>query len=353
MLLAQYNNCLVLRLKVFSNYAEMDYYQVCNTNVSSWYAKRYRKMIENKETISDFTSYSIIEKQNIIGGHHTTPKKDFFINSKVYELDVKGMYPSIAINKNISFDTLNCTCCEFDPNAQVDDDTIDIINQGLQEKKIDRRVSKYWFCKKRKGAFPIVLEQVRSDREFYLQLLLEEKNKPNSNHILVEEYQTHQIGAKLFANAGFGLFANEFFEFSNYKVAECITGEGRRIHKAMEEMAQSEPFNFEIVFGFTDSIFVRARNGNNDKENQVKLKIFIEKCEKELGITVELKNEFQNSIFYGKKNRFIAWSGKENDQPIIKGPDGLADSNPLWIRNWFHRIAYEMLCCMIILFVIC
>ncbi|HXT83007.1 MAG TPA: hypothetical protein VN704_01555 [Verrucomicrobiae bacterium] len=42
----------------------------------------------------------------------------------------------------------------------------------------------------------------------------------------------------------------KFFDFSNYKVAECITGEGRRIHKSMEALAQQEPFNFEIVFGF-------------------------------------------------------------------------------------------------------
>ncbi len=341
MLLAQYNNCLVLRLmKVFSKYAEMDYYQVCNTNVSSWYANRYKKMIERKEILE---SYSKVEKQKISGGHHTTPKKGFFINSKVYELDVKGMYPSLVINKNISFDTLNCSCCQYDPTAWISKDTIDTINQGLQENKIDREVSRYWICLKRKGAFPIVLEQVLSDREHYLQLLKKEKNKINPNHILVEEYQTHQIGAKLFANAGFGLFANEYFEFSNYKVAECITGEGRRIHKSMEALAQNEPFNFEIVFGFTDSIFVKAKDGNNDKENAEKLKMFIDRCKKELGITVELKNEFQNSIFYGKKNRFVAWSGKEADQPIIKGLDGLADSNPLWIRKWFYKVVYEII----------
>jgi len=59
-----------------------------------------------------------------------------------------------------------------------------------------------------------------------------------------EEYQTHQLGAKLFANAGFGLFGNEYFEFANYQVAECITAEGRRIHKQMELLAQNEPFKF-------------------------------------------------------------------------------------------------------------
>jgi DNA polymerase I len=252
------------------------------------------------------------------------------------------MYPTIVINNNLSFDTLNCTCCRNDSTAQIYQETINIINQDLKENKIDRNVTKYWICKKRKGAFPRILQQVLADREKYLQLLKEEKNKLNSNHILVEEYKTHQIGAKLFANAGFGLFGNKHFEFSNYRVAECITGEGRRIHKSMELIAKSEPFNFEIVFGFTDSIFVRVNEtGNINSEN--KIKEFISKCKEEFGITVEIKNEFQNSIFYGKKNRFVGWTGKENEERIVKGLDGLADSNPLWIRKWFDRIITEII----------
>ncbi|MFZ0221012.1 MAG: hypothetical protein WAM42_04875, partial [Candidatus Nitrosopolaris sp.] len=50
MLLAQYNNCLVLRImKVFAGYANMDYYLVCHTEIGRWYANRYRKMLESGE----------------------------------------------------------------------------------------------------------------------------------------------------------------------------------------------------------------------------------------------------------------------------------------------------------------
>jgi DNA polymerase I len=163
------------------------------------------------------------------------------------------------------------------------------------------------------------LQKVLSDREKYLELLKKEKSKQVSDQILIKEYNTHQIGAKLFANAGFGLFANEYFEFSNYNVAECITGEGRRIHKTMEMMAQQSPFNFDIVFGFTDSIFVKVKEDNKNIENSSReeklIQEFIAKCKEELGITVELKNKFENSIFYGKKNRFVGWKGR-----IMKTP---------------------------------
>ena len=134
------------------------------------------------------------------------------------------------------------------------------------------------------------------------------------------------------------MFGNEYFGFSNYKVAECITGEGRTNPQIDGTMAKQAPFNFDIVFGFTDSVFVKVNEGSSED----KIKHFIADCKEEFGITVEIKNVFQNSIFYGKKNRFVGWTGKESEQPTIKGFDGLADSNPLWVRKWFHKIVNEV-----------
>jgi DNA polymerase elongation subunit (family B) len=336
MLLAQYNNCLVLRImKVFADYAKMDYYAICHTDVSTWYANRYRKMLKSGECTVYYTPNYKLNKQPIGGGHHTHPTIEFFIGTKIYELDVKGQYPSIVMNNNFSFDTLNCTCCSYSENAQVKQETIDTINEQLREDKIPRKVDRYWVCQKRKGAFPKVLEQTLSDRTKYLNLLKEEREKPECDSKLIEEYQTHQLGAKLFANSGFGLFGNEYFEFSNYQVAECITAEGRRIHKQMETLGQSEPFNFKIAFGFTDSTFLQ---GGTDKQ----LNDFIRICKDKLGVTIELKKTFINSVFYGKKNRFVAWTGNEKDEPVIKGLDGLSESNPLWVKRWFKKIVVEV-----------
>ena len=100
-----------------------------------------------------------------------------------------------------------------------------------------------------------MLQLTLSDRAKYKNLLEEEKHKTNPDPRLIEEYDTRQIGAKLFANAGYGLFGNEHFEFANYKVAECITAEGRRILKHMAILAHSE-----VVFGFTDSVFFKDVN---------------------------------------------------------------------------------------------
>lgn len=338
MLLAQYNNCLALRImKIFAGYAEMDYYKVCHTDISIWYANRYKKMLKSGECTTTYTPNYTLSKEPIGGGRHTIPVKGFFINTKIYELDIKGQYPNIVKLNNFSFDTLNCTCCKYNPKAQIKQETIDTINERLQENKISRRVDKYWVCQKRKGAFPKVLNQVLSDRDMYLTLLNIERAKPNPDLKLIEEYQTHQLGAKLFANAGFGIFGNEYFEFTNYVVAECITGEGRRIHKEMEAKGQNGPYNFKTVHGFTDSTFF-----TNIRDEQ-KVQNFIKDCKDNLGCTVEQKNIFVNSIFYGKKNRFVGWTGLEKDEPVIKGLDGLSNSNPLWVQKWFRRIAIEII----------
>ena len=154
MLLAQYHDCLVLRMmKVFASYADMDYYQTCHTEIGRWYANRYRKMLESAECTVSFTPNYRLDKQDIGGGEHIRPTRGFFVGTKIYELDVESLYPTIAINNNFSFDTLNCTCCEYNESAPVRQETIDEINRHLQEKNIPRRVDRYWVCQ-RIGCIP-------------------------------------------------------------------------------------------------------------------------------------------------------------------------------------------------------
>jgi DNA polymerase, archaea type len=342
MLLAQYSNCLALRMmKVFAEYGDMDYYQTCHTQIGRWYASKYRNMLESGECTVSFTPNYRLDKQATGGGHHIEPAKGYFIGIKIYELDVNGQYPNIAIKNNISFDTLNCTCCKYDESARISQDTIDEINEHLQENKILRRVEKYWTCKNRKGAYPTVLEHTREDRAKYKRLRDEEKGKSNPDPRLIEEYEARQIGAKIFANAGFGLFGNEYFDFANYKVFECITGEGRRIIKQMQILAQSEPYKFEVIFGFTDSVFYKD-TAAAVVDDEGKVDNFIQVCKNKLGATVEKKTVFINSIFYGKKNRFVAWTGNEKDKVVIKGLEGLSDLNPSWVRRWFERVVVEL-----------
>ncbi len=37
----------------------------------------------------------------------------------------------------------------------------------------------------------------------------------------------------------------------------------------MERIAQQPPFNFDIVFGFTDSIFVKVKEASTEEEEEI------------------------------------------------------------------------------------
>ena len=86
-------------------------------------------MLESGECTISYTRNYKLSKQAIGGGRHTAPKKGFFTQTKIYELDIKGQYSSIVIKNNFSFDTLNCTCCRDNANALVEQMTIDTINE--------------------------------------------------------------------------------------------------------------------------------------------------------------------------------------------------------------------------------
>jgi hypothetical protein len=45
----------------------------------------------------------------------------------------------------------------------------------------------------------------------------------------------------------------------------------------------------------------------------------------------------------GQNELFVAWTGLEKNEPIIKRLDGLAHSNPLWVRRWFKNILIEII----------
>lgn len=48
-------------------------------------------------------------------------------------------------------------------------------------------------------------------------------------------------------------------------------------------------------------------------------------------------------LFFMGKNRFVGWTGKDDQSPTIKGLDGLANSNPRWVRKWFFKIVEEII----------
>jgi hypothetical protein len=96
----------------------------------------------------------------------------------------------------------------------------------------------------------------------------------------------------------------------------------------METTGQGGPYNFKVVFGFTDSTFFA------NVSSEEKIKPFIQDCKDRLGLQLSSK-----TYFYNKKNRFLAWTGNEKEAPIIKGLNGVTEFDPLWV-NTYKRCIY-------------
>jgi DNA polymerase, archaea type len=91
------------------------------------------------------------------GAEVLEPKQGFYHN--VVVVDATSLYPSVGINYNLLFDTINCKCCKNNPKAKLSA-TLD--NQLLKDCKFVKKDS--WLCKKEIGAFTRKLRLFRTER---------------------------------------------------------------------------------------------------------------------------------------------------------------------------------------------
>jgi DNA polymerase I len=338
-MLAQYNNCLVLRvMKLIAEYSEVDYQICCYTNKTWWDANIYDKMLERGEITLEFTPDYKLSRKQFGGGHQFPSKAGFYVRIVIDELDIKGEYPTLVRKYKLSHDTLNCSCCCDNYAAYLEPRLMDAINKRLTKKGEPPRTEKYWTCRKREGALPKLVKIFLKERKRCQEILMKELSKPKDeqDQNIIEEYDARQQTAKLLANAAFGVYGNPNFKYANYKVAETITAAGWLIHEDMINLCSEERFGFEVVFGFTDGILVK--NATPDEINR-----FIQEAKQMFNVEIEHKNRFLNTMIFPQLNRDLAWSGKPDEKPIIKNIDGMNKRSPKWVQKYIEKIATSVI----------
>jgi DNA polymerase I len=268
--------------------------QVCHSSLSTWWTKVFEDMgcvtpVLNAEQ-DDYTN----ESSDYQGGLVIEPKRGLYRNLKV--VDVVSLYPSVAILHNISFDTVNCTCCMNRGDAKV---PADVIDKG------------YWICKQKEGAFPRKLRQFKEER-------IRQKQLGN---------EVKQLGLKILINGGYGLLGNPAFKYADVRVAELITAFGRQTLRLMQDIASS--LGYTVVAGDTDSLFLYGRNDDNRMIQQ-----FIAECKEKIGVDVEHSRTFIKAAIIKKKHYFgITTEGEIK----VVGMEGRKHDRPLWIRKVFDQ----------------
>jgi DNA polymerase elongation subunit (family B) len=81
------------------------------------------------------------------------------IHEGIYEIDFSSLYPSIMVTRNISYETLNCSCCTVD---------------GRPVPKLS-----HYTCVRHKGVVPVILEPLIARRRFYKHHRQKSEEDPN------------------------------------------------------------------------------------------------------------------------------------------------------------------------------
>jgi len=130
------------------------------------------------------------------------------------------------------------------------------------------------------------------------------------------------------------LFGSEFFEFSDYRVAELTTAYGRQTLKHMQYVAR-EVYGFNIIYGDTDSIFVTDVGREND------IMKFIAECSILYDVDIEESRVFSKFLII-KKKHYVGIHQDDNKEPEIKGMEGIKSDRPLWINKIEKQFANDI-----------
>jgi DNA polymerase elongation subunit (family B) len=307
--LSKHNDYELLDLmNAISTITNVSFDRVCNNGLSSWWTNVIKNKINSCKYRLPTLGSPDRKKYAYKGGRVLEPKPGYYdvnTNKGVYIFDAKSLYPTMMIKYNISFDTVNCSCCKDKPAAKVPKFIMDLIfDEG--------KVKQYWICQDPgyRGLIPVLLHQYREER-------FRQKDLGN---------EAMQKALKILINGCYGLFGSEFFEYADYRVAELTTAYGRYTLSYMKHIAE-KVYGFDVIAGDTDSIFVTDIKNKND------IKKFIAECYILLeDVEIDLVRTYDKLLLLGKKH-YIGIHQDNTRDPDIVGMEGMKSDRPKWIND--------------------
>jgi len=207
-------------------------------------------------------------QKTFLGGFVYEPKPGLYNDIAVF--DFRSLYPTIIASHNISPGTLNCECC-------------------VEKELAPTEEGKYWFCKKKKGFIPTIIEDLITRRMRIKEMMGKDGKK---DPMLVAREQS----LKLLANSFYGYLG--FFNARWYSLesAKSVTAWGRFHIQRVIEKAKDE--GFSVIYGDTDSVFLALDGKKTD--DAVK---FVEKINRKLPGVMELEFDgyYPSGLFVSAK----------------------------------------------------
>jgi DNA polymerase elongation subunit (family B)/intein/homing endonuclease len=236
-----YNLCL----KILPNIEEMvkiiglpiyDINRMGSSQLVEWYIlKQTRDFNEIAPNKPHYEEIAERQQHRFKGAFVFEPKPGLYRDIVVF--DFRSLYPTIITSHNIGPSTLNCGCCKVDGKFV-----------PVEEKKL-------WFCSRKKGFLPVILEDLITRRMRIKEMLKERQD------VMLEARST---SLKLLANAFYGYLGFYAARWYCFECAQSVTAYGRHYIKKVINTAMEN--KFDILYGdslpYGRRLFIKFGNGD-------------------------------------------------------------------------------------------
>ena len=247
-------------------------------------------------------SDAVIKDKKYRGGLVVEPKEG--IHFDVVVMDFASLYPSIIKVRNLSYETVRCSHEECKKN------TISGTN--------------HWSCTKKNGLTSMIIGSLRDLRVNYYKNLSKKETLTDDQR---QQYTVVSQALKVILNASYGVMGAEIFPLYFLPVAEATTAIGR--HTILETIKKCEATEIEVLYGDTDSLFLK-------KPTPEQIKIVIEQAKKDHGVDLEIDKTYRYCVLSNRKKNYlgVTKSGKVD----VKGLTGKKSHTPAFIKNLFYEL---------------
>jgi len=260
--------------------------------------KREELQRRSEGVISD----AVIKDKKYRGGLVVEPKEG--IHFDVVVMDFASLYPSIIKVRNLSYETVRC------PHEECKNNTIPGTN--------------HWACTKKNGLTSMIIGSLRDLRVNYYKSLSKKETLTDDQR---QQYTVVSQALKVILNASYGVMGAEIFPLYFLPVAEATTAIGR--HTILETIKKCEETGVEVLYGDTDSLFLK-------KPTPEQIKIVIEQAKKDHGVDLEIDKTYRYCVLSNRKKNYlgVTKSGKVD----VKGLTGKKSHTPAFIKNLFYEL---------------
>ncbi|QUC65242.1 DNA-directed DNA polymerase I [Nitrosopumilus sp. K4] len=312
--LTSFNNDLLMNLLVIiARIGRMPIDDIARMGVSQWirslmyYEHRQRNaLIPKREELQrrseGVMSDAVIKDKKYRGGLVVEPKEGIHFN--VVVMDFASLYPSIIKVRNLSYETVRCSHDECKKN------TIPQTN--------------HWTCSKVNGMTALIIGSLRDLRVNYYKSLSKKETLTEQQR---QQYTVVSQALKVILNASYGVMGAEIFPLYFLPAAEATTAIGR--HTILETIKKCEGTGIEVLYGDTDSLFIK-----NPTEEQIKT--VIEQAKKDHGVDLEIDKVYRYCVLSNRKKNYLGVT--KEGKVDVKGLTGKKSHTPPFIKKLFYEL---------------